>query len=702
MIGGRAVVHFGVFSFHLDTRTLSRDGYIVPLQDHPAKILALLLAAPGQIVTRDRIRAELWPFSPDGDFTAGVNTAMSKLRAALNDSASHPIYIETIPKIGYRFAAPVEHHLPTPAPTQSPKAPPSRKFLPIAAALLVIAVFLWRSSTRHPHWDNLQLASQPLTTFTGAVNRPTFSPDGKSVSFDWDGPQHDNLDIYILPIGADTPTRLTTHPADDNWGAFSPDGSRIAFLRHSEATSVSIILTPVRANQERPFATISRAPGERPRLDWSRDGKFFVINERQRVGQPSYLLLINAATGERTQLTSPPEKTLGDSEAVFSPDSAQIAFRRTLSSGIEDVYVISTGGGEPRRITHDNRGVSAIAWTPDASALLVSSRRRGSTREIWRFLLSGGEPKRLTSPALDAGGQAVSHDGARVVFVQSAVDTNIYEYSLASKIPPRRLAESTLLDGGPVLSPTGDYFAFRSTRSGSEEFWISPRDGSNPRRLTSFGGPAMGGIRWSPDGRRLTFDARIESHSDCYLIDAAGANLQRFHTEPTNESSPSFSADGRYLYFASNRSGGPEIWRQPVAGGPAVQLTSGGGNQAIEAPDGKTLYYARRTPPEIRSLRLDELFPSQGKLLIPLETATYGKWAVTPDGIYFTATDPSKPEPLRLHLLAHGSAAPRDIAPFPRQATTVDGNFTISADGQFILLGLLDRAGSGLILADLN
>ncbi|MBL8220129.1 MAG: PD40 domain-containing protein, partial [Bryobacterales bacterium] len=516
------------------------------------------------------------------------------------------------------------------------------------------------------------------------------------------GPQHNNVDIYLLQIGTDTPARLTTHPAEDHWGVFSPDGTRMAFLRHSEETAVSIILTPVPANEERLFAKISRAPRERPRLDWSSDGKYLVANERMSAGQPSRLVVFDAATAERRQLTSPPEKTLGDSEAVFSPDGKQIAFRRTLSSGIEDVYVISTSGGEPRRITQDNRGISAIAWTPDASALLVSTRRRGSTREIWRFRLSGGEPKRLTSPALDAGGQAVSRDGSRVVFVQSAADTNIYQYDLTGRAEPRRLADSTLVDGGPVLSPDGRQFAYRSTRSGAEEFWIGARDGSHHRRLTSLGGPAVGGIRWSPDGKRLAFDVRIEPHSDCYLIDADGSNLRRFHTETTNESSPSFSGDGQYLYFASNRSGGPEIWRQPLAGGTAEQLTSGGGNQAIEAPDGKTLYYARRTPPEIRSLRLDGQFPTPGNLLVPMENGAYGKWSVTSAGIYFSATDTSRPEPLRIRLLPHASVTVRDIAPVPRQATVVDGNISVDEEGKQILIGLLDRSGSGLILADLK
>ena len=402
------------------------------------------------------------------------------------------------------------------------------------------------------------------------------------------------------------------------------------------------------------------------------------------------------------RLTKPEPGTYGDSEAAFSPDGKQIAFRRTLSSGVEDAFVTPVEGGPVRRVTFDNRGISSIAWAPGGSALLVSSLRRGSTREIWQFPLGRGEPARLTSPALDAGAPAVSRDGSRVVFVQSTVDTNVYEYSLTSQAAPRKIADSTLIDGGPMLSPDGSRIAFRSTRSGSEEFWICARDGSGPRRLTSLGGTPVGGIRWSPDGKKLAFDARPEGHTDTFLIDADGANLTRFTKETSHESSPSFSGDGRYIYFASNRSGRPEIWRQPLAGGPAVQLTSNGGNQPVEGPDNKTLYYARRNPPAILALRLDGKFPAEGKQLVALEDGAYGKWAVTAGGIYYIGTCPSMKDPLRILLLRPGTEEAVDAGPMPRQARVVDGNLSVSPDGRSVLLGLLDRSGSGLVMAELK
>jgi hypothetical protein len=80
----------------------------VPIQDQPLQVLRLLLEAEGKVVTREQLRAALWPQDTFVDFEHGVNTAVKKLRQALEDSAERPKFVETLPKIGYRFIVPVQ------------------------------------------------------------------------------------------------------------------------------------------------------------------------------------------------------------------------------------------------------------------------------------------------------------------------------------------------------------------------------------------------------------------------------------------------------------------------------------------------------------------------------------------------------------------------------------------------------------------
>ena len=99
---------FGRFQLDLNSRELFSSGTRVPLQDKPLQILRLLLEAEGQVVSRDQIRAALWPEDTFVDFEHGVNTAVKNPRQALEDSADNPEYIETLPRVGYRFLVPVE------------------------------------------------------------------------------------------------------------------------------------------------------------------------------------------------------------------------------------------------------------------------------------------------------------------------------------------------------------------------------------------------------------------------------------------------------------------------------------------------------------------------------------------------------------------------------------------------------------------
>ena len=99
---------FGVFEVNLEARELRKHGTRVRLTGHAFEILALLLERPGEIVTRKQLRARLWPVDTFVDFDHGLNTAVKKLRAALGDSPENSRYIETVPRYGYRFVAPVE------------------------------------------------------------------------------------------------------------------------------------------------------------------------------------------------------------------------------------------------------------------------------------------------------------------------------------------------------------------------------------------------------------------------------------------------------------------------------------------------------------------------------------------------------------------------------------------------------------------
>src|SRR5712691_7835680 len=101
-------VRFGPFDVDLRTHELWKYGTKLKLIGQPFEILAVLLGRPGELVTREELRARLWPGDTFVDFNHGLNAAVNKLRDVLSDSADEPRYVETLPRRGYRFIAAVE------------------------------------------------------------------------------------------------------------------------------------------------------------------------------------------------------------------------------------------------------------------------------------------------------------------------------------------------------------------------------------------------------------------------------------------------------------------------------------------------------------------------------------------------------------------------------------------------------------------
>ena len=114
MLKKASSVRFGLFEADLQSGELSRQGTKVRLQEQPFQILTLLLEKPGEVVTREELRARLWPADTFVDFDHGLNAGMKRLRDALGDSAENPRFIETLARRGYRFIAPVHRALPEP------------------------------------------------------------------------------------------------------------------------------------------------------------------------------------------------------------------------------------------------------------------------------------------------------------------------------------------------------------------------------------------------------------------------------------------------------------------------------------------------------------------------------------------------------------------------------------------------------------
>jgi DNA-binding winged helix-turn-helix (wHTH) protein/TolB-like protein len=159
---------FGVYEFDPGSGELRRDGRPVRLQPQPARMLAALLEQPGEIVTREALQEAVWGCDTHVDFERGLNFCAAQIRGALRDSASSPRFIETIPRRGYRFIAPVQW-LP----------PKGGRSLWAGAALLVIAIAAVALLARGTPAAPARIAVVPFDNETGS---PDFDRIAKGVS----------------------------------------------------------------------------------------------------------------------------------------------------------------------------------------------------------------------------------------------------------------------------------------------------------------------------------------------------------------------------------------------------------------------------------------------------------------------------------------------------------------------------------------
>jgi DNA-binding winged helix-turn-helix (wHTH) protein len=260
----------------------------------------MLLERPGELITREELRAVLWPSDTFVDFEHGVNAAIRRLREALGDSADNPHLIETLPRRGYRFVGTIGTN-----PKESSDGPPPVTLSPPIAAVsplqsrraiarmasLVLILMLFSAGTwvlRHrtakPADDTSILSAVPFTGYPGVVVGASFSPDGNQIAFFWDG-KNEHSDVYVKMIGADTSRRLTSDPAGSSFPAWSPDGATIAFSRPRSGGGSAIILIPASGGAERKL-TDNNASWVGTALSWSRDAKYLALADRNSADSP--------------------------------------------------------------------------------------------------------------------------------------------------------------------------------------------------------------------------------------------------------------------------------------------------------------------------------------------------------------------------------------------------------------------------------
>jgi Tol biopolymer transport system component len=249
--------------------------------------------------------------------------------------------------------------------------------------------------------------------------------------------------------------------------------------------------------------------------------------------------------------------------------------------------------GPLRRITRQNAYLAGVAWAPDGKALVYSaSRNVGVNARIWRVGISeSSPPERYELAGASASNPAVAPAGNRMVYTSSSIDLDIWQWQRGGDA--EQFIASTLHDDNPQHSPDGERIAFASAREGNRQsVWVCNKDGSGAIQLSKGIGRISGSPRWSPDGKTIVFDVQLESgRMGLFSVSASGGPPRQVSEAAHDEAGPSYSHDGKWIYFRSNPTGRFEIYRMPVGGGTKERITESGGYVGLESHDGQKLYF---------------------------------------------------------------------------------------------------------------
>lgn len=564
-----AIFAFGDLRFSMRTLELRRNGSVVRLQAQPAKILALLLSRPGELVTREEVRQELWGGPLSYEFDDALNHAVRSLRSTLGDEAASPRFVETVPRRGYRFIAEVKTvdpfeaaravessaatamsaPLPPLVSSQSKRSRFSTRHLATAAAVLAITCLAGLALVaRAP--DPPQVTSvRQLTHFGLAVNAVT---DGERLYVQQEKGGHSTLVEFPMSGGGEGSPIATPFQNVSLLDIATDHRSLLVagFERYSDPRALWVLpldaSSPKRVGQI--FADFAA---------WSPDGSQIVFSG-STPGLPGGLYIADADGSHIRKLSDDGGRIDG-----WSPDGSRIRFTRTNpETGGMTIWEVGADGSNlhpfQRQLADRNarweEGQCCGAWTPDGR-FFIFRHSTGSSVALWEtpeaFSLFHPAPRRaeIYAPPFRIAGLEVlasSKHIAQAVATGSRDDRELMIYD------SRKSFFVPLLAGTPALhvtwSPDGRSVAFVSIPDLS--LWEAKADGTARVKLTSAPIQAYYSA-WSPDGSEIAAQVLPPGKpSKIYLARTNGGPAELlFPNEPTGESDPSWSPDGRVLMF---------------------------------------------------------------------------------------------------------------------------------------------------------
>ncbi|PWT94454.1 MAG: hypothetical protein C5B55_02755 [Blastocatellia bacterium] len=628
---------FDSFVVDVEEQVLLRDGRMVPLTPKVFETLLLLVKHQGSIVSKKTILETLWPdvFVEESNITFNI----TKLRKALGDTTRPSIYIETIPRRGYRFKTEVRevkdvedvvsgdtssanngnsqngHHvsqtlLSTDAidipleqvenilePSTSSLASDKKRrftflFAVIAALTLLagVAAGAWRflrASQRLPAATTQQtvMASLPKADLNyeqisayGNVIAAAISPDAKQVVYVQENAGRQS--VWLMQLGSYVNSQLIP-PADCAYNkvSFSHDGDYIYFVRHPQNESSDLYRIPILNGP-----AIKLHENVEGSYSLTTDDRRVVFRRRNFLTREDTLFIADLNGGEEKRLVThqEPDWIRGYS---LSPDGKTVVYatgetdstRQTMS-----IREVSVETGQTKLLLNPNwYYIRQIEWLPDGDGLLLLVRENATVNaQIWRMSYPDCALLKLSNDLNNYLLFSVDQSASEMIAVQSVLASNIWVSTING-----RNAKNVADGRGRLIWTADGHIIYNSGSVLGSDLWLVNPDGSAPRQLSFNAGfndwPAI-----SPDGKTVVFQSNRTGAQHLWRMDLDGSNQAQL-TNAYAERNAAVSPDGQWVYYNSSENN--FLWKIPSHGGQPLQLTNEYAAYPSVSPDGKLI-----------------------------------------------------------------------------------------------------------------
>lgn len=532
--------------------------------------------------------------------------------------------------------------------TKSIARPFQASRLPLLGALVAGGLLAWAGMSKFhpaPSATNAPVAVRYLS-YSGRDTSPAASPDGRTVAFisNRDGRPR----IWLKQLQGGGEVALTTGP--DDFPRFSPDGSSILLIRDEGAGTSLYRMSVLGTDLHKVVENATRA-------DWSPDGSRIAFLRTSIISDTflTTLYLIEAGGGTEKELARFNDYV---GSLRWNPNGSSLALtsdHANLAGKARKIYRVEASDGSIREFQAPAKfgAISSTSWISTEEVIyfqaesVVGNNISSSPSKAYRHHLKTGSVLPLfwapVSPAC-----ADILPGGRVIFDGLSGHHSLREYILAGKsVPSRWLTRGDISDRQPAFSPDGDWIVFSSNRSGNLDLWAISSQTGGVKRITDDAAEDWD-PRFSPDGRYLLWSSNRSGAFEIWMANADGSGARQVTQDGFDAENPALTSDGRWVVYISTNPKNPGLWRIHPDGTDAGVIL-GGVTMALPeiSPDGQYILYRTQLDSHSRTLnviRLDDGAKEVFRTTVGKErkaVVTPGRCRWMPDGrhIIFTGQD---------------------------------------------------------------